>query len=198
MLRVMALLLPLLLAGCYLTKESVITTEQAEAIPGIEGIYRIERGEMKPAEVQIVAIPGSNVYQVRDPNAACLADLDTTCAQGKLLTMHGVSLGKDRYLVEVWDLGDLDWTGTFLFIAFDGKTLSILEPLDAHSLPESAAAMPELSSFTGEQEEFAKSRGLKLPPQATALTGPADAVLAFLKANATLKFKEHRLLVRER
>lgn len=199
MLRIWAplLLLPLLLGGCYLTKHTVIPPEKAEAIPGIEGLYKVDKHLMSTAQVQIVAVPGSYVYQLRDPDAACLSDLNQSCDQGRLLSMHGYAVGKNRYLVEIWDLVEREETGTFLFIAFDGKNIAVLEPENAYSLPESQAAMPELSSFTAEQENFAKTRDLELPPEATELTGPPSAVLAFLEANAKLKFKEHRLLVRE-
>jgi hypothetical protein len=197
MLRLVVLVLPLLLAGCYLTKHTVIPPEKAEAIPGIEGVYKVDRKLMKPVEVEIVAVPGSYVYQLRDPNAACLADLNDSCEQGRLLSMHGYAVGKNRYLVEIWDLVEREETGTLLFIAFDGKNIAVLEPEDAYSLPESQAAMPELSSFTAEQENFAKTRDLELSPEATELTGPPAAVLAFLEAHSKLKFKEHRLLVRE-
>ena len=196
MLRGLVLLLPLLLAGCYLTKATVIPPEKAEAIPGIEGVYKVDKKLMTPVEVEIVAVPGSYVYQLRDPNAACLSDLNASCEEGRLLSMHGYAIAKHRYVVEIWDLVEREETGTLLFIAFDGKNIAVLEPEDAYALPESQAAMPELSSFTAEQESFAKSRDLELPPEATELTGPPAAVLAFLEAQKSLKFKEHRLLVR--
>lgn len=198
MLRVCAILLLLpLLAGCYLTKNTVIPPEKAEAIPGLEGLYKVDRHMAKPVEVEIVAVPGSYVYQVRDPDAACLTDLNDSCAEGRLLSMHGYAVGEGHWLVEIWDLVERDEPGVLLLIAFNGKNLYVLEPKDAFAQPTSEAAGPELSSFTPEQEQFAKAHGLELPPQATELTGDAAAVMAFLEANARLRFTEHPLLVRQ-
>jgi len=191
------LLLPLLLAGCYLTKHTVIPPQKAEEIPGLEGRYKVDGHGMTASEVQIVAVPGSYVYQVRDPNAACLTDLNASCGDGRLLSLHGYAAGKNRWVVEVWDLVQRDDPGVLLFIAFDGKHVDVLDPHDAFKLPESQAAGPELNTATPEQEKFAKSRGVTLPDQVTELTGPAAAVLAFLLAQESLKFGEHRLLIRE-
>jgi len=196
-LRALVLLLPLLLAGCYFTKSTVIQPQRAEEIPGIEGIYRVDRHEATPIEVQIVAVPGSYVYQLRDPNAACLADLNADCQDGRLLSMHGFSVGKGRWVVEIWDLVQRDDPGALLFIAFDGKNIAVLEPEHALSLPEAAAAVPVDSAATDAQQKFAKSRGVALPAQITELAGPPDAVLAFLEAQGKGRFKEHRLLVRQ-
>jgi hypothetical protein len=196
--RVLVLLLPLLLAGCYLTKETVIPPQRAEAIPGIEGVYKVDGHGMTAAEVEIVAVPGSFVYQIRDPNAACLSDLNASCEDGRMLSMHGYAAGKNRWVVEIWDLVQRDDPGVLLFIAFDGKHVDVLEPHDAFKLPESQAAGPQPSAATPAQESFAKSRGVTLPKQTMELTGPAAAVLAFLEAQSSLKFTAHRLLIRER
>ena len=119
MLRLLVLVLPLLLAGCYLTKHTVIPPEKAEAIPGIEGLYKVDKHLMSTAQVQIVAVPGSYVYQLRDPDAACLSDLNQSCDQGRLLSMHGYAVG-DAYaegrLPEILDYcrRDVDATAELL------------------------------------------------------------------------------------
>lgn len=153
------------LSACYVTQSSVLPASQATEVPGLEGTWAPIDGAAE--DTITVARSGSgNDYTLTAPQ------------EEQTLTLRGMQLVDDVYMVEISDPNAPNEGAILAFVQIQGDSLSILTP-------------------TGNPEELAGQAGVDLGDDGVEVMGEPSAVLQFVQLHADGAFNPQPMLTRQ-
>ena len=152
------------LSACYVTQTSVLPASQATEVPGLEGTWTAVDGSAEDT-ITVARAASGNEYTLSAPQ------------EDQTLTLRGMQLVDDVYLIEISDPNAPSEGAILAFVQVQGDSLSVLTP-------------------TGNPEQLAGQAGVQLGDDGVEVSGEPAAVLQFVQLHADAAFNPQPMLTR--